>query len=301
MCIGGSFGGGNMFQSNQATRQILSMADLPFLSDNIWISGLILALLVALVIIGGIKKIARVAEFLVPFMCAIYIFACLIVLCFHYKNIPSAFSAIFSEAFNNSSVAGGFAGVMIQGLRRAFFSNEAGIGSASIAHSAVKTDEPVSEGMVALLEPFIDTVVVCTMTALVIVITGAYQSDTADGIQLTSNALASVIPWFPPVLALVVFLFAYSTMLSWSYYGLKSWTFLFGESKISDSIYKILFCGFVVIGASMDLKNVIGFSDAMIFAMSFPNIIGLYILAPEIRKDLADYLTRISQWRSSAK
>jgi AGCS family alanine or glycine:cation symporter len=190
-------------------------------------------------------------------------------------------------------VAGGVLGSMIQGVRRAAFSNEAGIGSAAIAHSAVKTDEPITEGIVALLEPFIDTVVVCTCTALVIIITGFYTQNTMSGVALTSAAFASILPWFPYVLAIIVFLFAFSTMLSWSYYGLKAWTYLFGEKPLTSLIFKVLFCTFIVIGSTMSLDKVTDFSDAMIFAMSFPNIIGLYILAPEVKRDLQSYLMRL--------
>lgn len=295
MCIGGAIGGGNMFQSNQAARQIIHVTQSAFLADHIWIIGLFMAICVGVVIIGGIRSIARVAELLVPFMCGIYILACLVILGYYYENIPSSFGIIFTEAFHNQAILGGMIGVMLQGFQRASFSNEAGIGSASIAHSAVKTKEPVSEGMVGLLEPFIDTVVVCTMTALLIVITGFYKTGDRDGIELTSKAFESVISWFPYVLAVVVFLFAYATMLSWSYYGSKSWNYLFGRGRLSDLSFKLLFCAFVVIGASMDLKNVITFSDAMIFAMSFPNIIGLYLLAPEVKRDLQNYLQRLKK------
>jgi AGCS family alanine or glycine:cation symporter len=293
MCIGGSLGGGNMFQSNQASRVIIHVTENEFLSNNIWILGLIMAILVGIVIVGGIKSIARVAEFLVPFMCGIYLLAGIAILVLNYSLIPPAFSSIFSEAFSAPSIQGGMLGVMLQGFQRASFSNEAGIGSASIAHSAVKTDEPITEGMVGLLEPLIDTVVVCTMTALVIVITGYYKVPATDGIAITSRAFGSVICWFPYVLAVAVFLFAYATMLSWSYYGSKSWTYLFGPSKLSDHSFKILFCLFIIIGASMDLKNVVVFSDAMIFAMSLPNIIGLYLLAPEVKKDLKMYISKL--------
>jgi len=293
MCIGGSLGGGNMFQSNQATRAIIHVTGNDFLANNIWVLGLFIAILVGVVIVGGIKSIATVAEFLVPFMCGIYLLAGICILIMNYSLVPAAFASIFSEAFSAPSIQGGMFGVMLQGFQRASFSNEAGIGSASIAHSAVKTDEPITEGMVGLLEPFIDTVVVCTMTALVIVITGYYKIPSTDGIAITSRAFGSVISWFPYVLAIAVFLFAYATMLSWSYYGSKSWTYLFGASKISDLSFKLLFCLFIIIGASMELKNVVVFSDAMIFAMSFPNIIGLYILAPEVKRDLKMYISKL--------
>jgi AGCS family alanine or glycine:cation symporter len=211
----------------------------------------------------------------------------------NFSMIPEAFSSIISGAFSAKGVAGGMIGVLIVGFQRAAFSNEAGVGSASIAHSAARTDEPISEGIVALLEPFIDTVVVCTMTALVIVITGSIDPEATEGVSLTSRAFASTISWFPYILLVAVILFALSTMISWSYYGLKSWTYLFGESHLNDVIYKIIFCVFVVIGSVLPLTSVFYFSDAMIFAMAFPNVLGLYILAPEIKRDLKSYLGRV--------
>jgi alanine or glycine:cation symporter, AGCS family len=294
MCIGGAIGAGNMFQINQATQQFISVTGgeaSVFGGGNAWMFGLIMAVLVGLVILGGMKSIAKVTEKVVPFMCGIYIFAALIVLAFNFTQIPAAFVAIFDGAFSSSALTGGLVGVMIQGLRRGLFSNEAGIGSASIAHSAVKTNVPVTEGFVASLEPFIDTVVVCTMTALVIVVTGAYNLDTAgDGIALTSTAFSTVIDWFPLVLAAAVILFAFSTMITWSYYGLKSWTYLFGNNKASDISFKVLFCAFVVLGAPIKLNSVVAFSDAMLFAMSIPNMIGLYFLAPVVKREMNAFL-----------
>ena len=295
MCIGGSLGGGNMFQSNQAARQIIYVFSSPgaWLYTNSWAIGLVTALLVGTVIIGGIKSIARVSELLVPFMCGIYMLAGLVVLVYSHDRLGQAFLAIFQGAFSPNAIAGGVLGVMIQGFQRASFSNEAGIGSASIAHAAVKTKEPISEGMVGLLEPFIDTVVVCTMTALVIVVTGTYTERASNGVALTSTAFEKVMPWFPIVLTGAVFLFAFATMISWSYYGLKSWSYLFGQSRMANFLFQILFCLFTFIGASMDMQNVVLFSDAMIFAMSIPNLIGLYILAPEVKADLKIYLQKI--------
>ncbi|WP_299755502.1 alanine/glycine:cation symporter family protein [uncultured Pontibacter sp.] len=295
MCIGGAIGAGNMFQINQATQQFIAVtggeAGSWFGGGNAWIFGLIMAVLVGLVILGGMKSIARVTEKVVPLMCAIYILAAIVVLISNYTLIPGAFSAIYEGAFSASAIGGGVVGVMIQGLRRGMFSNEAGIGSASIAHSAVKTNVPVTEGFVASLEPFIDTVVVCTMTALVIVVTGAYQMDAAgDGIALTSTAFATVIDWFPIILAAAVILFAFSTMITWSYYGLKSWTYLFGHNKAADISFKLLFCSFVVLGAPMQLGSVVAFSDAMLFAMSIPNMVGLYLLAPIVKREMQDFL-----------
>lgn len=296
MCIGGSFGGGNMFQINQAAQQFVDITggEASFFADKGWLFGLIVAALVAVVIIGGIKSIAKVTDKIVPAMCGIYVVAALVVIFGNFSAIPEAFGLIFEGAFAPKAALGGVIGVMIVGFQRAAFSNEAGVGSAAIAHSAVKTSEPVTEGLVALLEPFIDTVVVCTMTALVIIITGLYANpDGLDGISLTSAAFTQVIPWFGYVLAIAVMLFAFSTMISWSYYGLKAWTYLFGDSKTADVSYKVLFCLFVVVGASMSLGAVTDFSDAMIFAMCFPNIFGLYVMSKWVKTDLSSFKRRI--------
>lgn len=294
-CIGGSFGGGNMVQVNQAASQFNSLPFIQgtYLGENAWIFGIIMAILVALIIIGGIKGIARVTDKLVPLMIGVYLIAAVIVIFGSYQRIPEAFRLIFVGAFNPEALYGGVIGVLIMGFRRAAFSNEAGIGSASIAHSAARTDEPISEGVVALLEPFIDTVIICTITALVIVVTGTYEPGASEGVELTSRAFASVISWFPVVLSVAVMLFALSTMISWSYYGLKAWTYLFGENKIADYSYKFIFCFFVVMGSSMSLDKVFNFGDAMIFAMCFPNILGMYFLAPEIRQDLREYMRKV--------
>jgi AGCS family alanine or glycine:cation symporter len=305
-CIGGSLGGGNMVQINQATKQLISVTGgtESFFYGQAWVFGAVMAALVGLIIIGGIKSIAKVTDKVVPFMVGIYVLSALVVLAGNFSEIPTAFGQIFSGAFDSGAMYGGIIGVMIQGFKRAAFSNEAGIGSASIAHSAAKTNEPVSEGMVSLLEPFIDTVVICTMTALVIVISG-YGGTSAEAalslansgdlmaIELTSSAFSQTISWFPIVLSISVILFALSTMLSWSYYGLKSWTYIFGESRTSDISYKVLFCVFVIIGSAISAKSVFDFGDAMIFAMCFPNVLGLYILAPEVKSDLKDYLRRV--------
>lgn len=305
-CIGGSFGGGNMVQINQATQQfiIATGGTSSFLYGNGWVFGLVMAVIVAVIIIGGIKSIANVTDKVVPFMVGIYVAAALFVILGNFSKIPEAFGAIIDGAFSAKAAYGGFIGVLIMGFRRAAFSNEAGIGSASIAHSAAKTDEPVSEGVVALLEPFIDTVVICTMTALVIIITQSYltpASNDAEAIALTSRAFGSVMSFFPTVLSIAVILFALSTMLSWSYYGTKAWAYLFGESKAADISYKVLFCSFVVIGSTISAKSVFGFGDAMIFAMCFPNVLGLYFLAPEIKKDLKTYMKKIKKMRNDQK
>lgn len=304
MCVGGSFGGGNMFQANQATQMLVSTFEVSSGSSGLAI-GLILAILVAIVIIGGIKRIAAWTEKIVPFMVGIYVAAALIILVAKYTDIPRAFELIFEGAFAPMGIAGGIVGVLIQGFRRAAFSNEAGVGSAAIAHSAVKTRYPASEGMVSLMEPFIDTVVVCTMTALVIVITNidggflTYGDGTGlNGVSLTATAFDSVIPHFSYILTLAVTLFAFSTMISWSYYGLQSWLFLFGRTRRNAMVYKSLFLIFVVVGSAASLGAVVGFSDAMIFAMVFPNIIGLVILAPEVKKEVRRYLDAIRRVES---
>ncbi len=241
--IGGAVGGGNMFQSNQATAQIVSQVggEESFLGRNTWIMGLLFAAAVGAVIIGGIKSIAKVTEKIVPFMAVLYLGACLIVLLGNFGEIPAAFGSILDGAFTGEGAAGGVIGALIVGFQRAAFSNEAGLGSASVAHSAVRTKEPATEGFVALLEPFIDTIVICTMTALTIIITKAYLDPAASelgGVALTSNAFASVLPWFPKVLAVAVVLFAFSTMISWSYYGMKATGYLFGDNPLAENVFQ---------------------------------------------------------------
>ena len=308
-CVGGSFGGANMFQSNQSFQQIVGVtggADSWFAGKG-WLFGLIMAFFVGLVIIGGIRSIARVTSKIVPLMGAIYITAGLIIIGVHIEQVPAAFALMFSSAFGVSSVAGGMLGVLAIGFQRAAFSSEAGIGSAAIAHSAVQTNEPVSEGVVALYEPFVDTIIVCTITALVIIISGVYvDGGGMSGVELTSQAFESAISWFPYVLAVAVILFAYSTMLAWSYYGLKSWTYLFGETRGAEYTYKTLFLLFVVAGASMQLGAVIGFSDAMILAMAFPNLLGIYFLLPTVRRELDRYWAKVQAgtlptWRDNLR
>ena len=306
-CILGSFGGGNMFQANQAHQQIAGvLGEYPG-----WITGVIFAAIVFAVIVGGIKSIARVTEKVVPFMALLYVGAALIIILMNIGNIGWAFGEIFRGAFTETGIAGGAIGALIQGFRRAAFSNEAGVGSAAIAHSAVRTKEPITEGLVSLLEPFIDTVVICTMTALVIIFTRQLMIDPetglymlgengrivtatgASGVGLTSAAFGSTISWFPYVLVIAVVLFAFSTMISWSYYGLKSWTFLFGEGKTQELVFKLLFCFFVIVGAAASLDPVIDFSDAAIFAMAIVNIIGLYVLMPIVKRELDSYMRRL--------
>ncbi|NPD45789.1 alanine:cation symporter family protein [Lentimicrobium sp. L6] len=300
LVIGGSFGGGNMFQANQAFAQFSSM--IPALEGHGFWFGLVLALLVGMVIIGGIKSIAKVTDKIVPLMAVMYVGIALIIIFMNISHVGEAFRLIFEGAFDGDAMKGGVIGVLIVGFQRASFSNEAGAGSAAIAHSAVKTKEPITEGLVALLEPFVDTVVICTMTALVIIFTGFYTNpDNLQGTELTSQAFASVFTWFPYVLVVAIFLFAFSTMISWSYYGLKGFDYLFGglserylgSRKYSDTVYRLMFLSFIVIGASSTLGAVVDFSDMMILSMGFPNIIGLLILAPEVKKDLKDYLRRV--------
>ena len=302
LVIGGSFGGGNMFQANQSFAQVKMM--IPSMAPYGAYFGIIMAILVGIVVIGGIKSIAKVTDKIVPFMAALYITAALVIIFMDYSKIDDVFVLIWNGAFNPEAIKGGIIGVMIVGFQRAAFSNEAGIGSASIAHSAAKTPYPVSEGLVALLEPFIDTVVICTMTAMVIIITGYYQPEVAmgfNGSQLTSMAFQSVFSWFPWVLMLAIFLFAFSTMISWSYYGLNGFRFLFEKplmkifksKRAVKNTYYVFFLTFIVIGSASNLGAVMDFSDMMIFSMAFPNILGLLILAPEVKRDLNDYLKKL--------
>lgn len=313
-CVLGAFGGGNMFQANQVHAQLVNVTGgaESFLSERGWLTGLIMATVVFAVIVGGIKSIARFAEKIVPLMAAIYCGAALAIIIMDIDRLPWAIGQIVQGAFTEMGVAGGAIGALIQGFRRAAFSNEAGVGSASIAHSAVRTKEPVTEGFVSLLEPFIDTVVICTMTALVIIITGVLQTDpqtglyvwdanagkiaTPDGlagVALTSYAFASVFSWFPYVLAVAVILFAFSTMVSWSYYGVKAWTYMFGEGRAKETTFNVLYCIFVVIGAAMNLGAVIDFADAALFAMALVNIAGLYILMPVVKREMNSFLHRL--------
>jgi AGCS family alanine or glycine:cation symporter len=303
MCVGGSFGGGNMFQANQAAAQLIGKFGIEHGAAGS-ILGVIMAIIVGVVIIGGIKRIGSVTEKVVPFMAATYVGAALIIIFMNISLVPDAFGMIFNGAFSPDAALGGVVGVLIVGFQRAAFSNEAGVGSAAIAHSAVKTKYPASEGIVALLEPFIDTVVICTMTALVIVITNIegkfFEYGTkVQGVELTAAAFDSAIPGFSWILTIAVVLFAISTMLSWSYYGLQAWKFLFGKGKVADLVYKAIFLIFIWIGASIGLGSVIAFSDAMIFAMVFPNVIGLIILSPKVRDELKIYMDKIKAFKAA--
>lgn len=307
LCIGASFGGGNAAQSNQAAMQLVESFGMTGGSART-IIGLIMMVLVGIIIIGGIKRIASVTEKVVPFMALMYILACLYIIITNITFVDDAFGMIFSQAFNPQAGLGGLLGVLITGFRRAAFSNEAGAGSASIAHSAVKTKYAASEGLVALLEPFIDTVVICTMTALVIIIFNGDNTvfqyggeggivtiagQQVEGAAITAAAFSKYISFSGPFLTIAVVLFAISTMISWSYYGLQSWMYIFGKSKISDLTYKIIFLLFIVIGAAGDMSAVWTFSDAMILALVFPNMIGLFFLFPKVKEELNRYLAAI--------
>ncbi len=292
LCIGGSLGGGNSFQVNQSMNAL--QETVPILADYPWVYGLVMMTMVGIVILGGIKRIASVADKVVPLMAVVYVLAALTVLAMNANAIPGAFGAIISGAFNPDAMYGGFIGVLIVGFQRAAFSNEAGAGSAAIAHSAARTDYPVREGIVALLEPFIDTVVVCTMTALVIVITGAYNNPEYaslvtgnQGAALTSRAMGQEIAFFPYVLSAAVFLFAYSTMISWSYYGERCWVWMFGPK--SSLSYRLLFLVFVFLGSIITATNVLDFGDLMILGMAFPNLVGVYLLHGKVKRELNEY------------
>ena len=297
----GAIGAGSMFQANQAYAQFLNITggDAGPLAGRGWLFGVIIATLAGVVVIGGITRIGAVTAKLVPGMAAIYVTACLYIIGSHIADVPAAFAAIFNGAFSAEGVTGGVIGALIVGFRRAAFSNEAGLGSSSIAHSAVKTNEPVTEGYVALWEPFLDTVVICTMTALVIVITGAYlqgagDGSTAAGVKLTSDAFASVITWFPYVLTVAVFLFAFSTMITWAYYGAKACSFLFKESKVALYGFKLFYLIMAVVGCTMNLQAIVDLSDALLFIMAIPNLIGVYLLLPVLRRTVDDYDRRIA-------
>jgi alanine or glycine:cation symporter, AGCS family len=290
MCIGGSFGGGNMFQANQSYAAVAQVV--PVLADYSWLYGVLLAFCVGLVIIGGIKRIGAAASVIVPVMCGVYVLAALWILIVNAAEVPAAFGAIVGQAFSPIAGFGGMLGVIAQGFKRASFSNEAGIGSASIAHSAAATKEPVREGIVALLEPFIDTVCVCTMTGLVVVVTGAYLDKDLNGVEMTAAAFGSVIDWFPVVLSFAVVMFAFSTMISWSYYGEKCAIWLFGEAARMP--YKVLFLLFVVFGSVIKLGNVIDFSDMMILGMAVPNLLGAIILSGKVKTALDEYMGKLA-------
>ncbi len=288
-CIGGSFGGGNMFQANQAFQQIVEATgsyNSP-LYDKGWLGGLIFAIFVGFIIIGGIKSIGKVTEKLVPIMGFVYVLSCLYIIISNINLLPETIGKVFSSAFNFDASVGGLLGSLIAGVKRAVFSNESGIGSAPIAYAAAKSNNHLNTGFMSLLSPVVDTIIVCSMTALVIIITGVYEDGNGiQGVELTSRAFESVFAWFPTILAIAITLFAISTLITWSYYGLRCWTYLFGIGLLSKYSFKLIFLSFTVIGSSMNLESVINFSDSMIFAMSIPNIIGLYFLSSQLKNDI---------------
>lgn len=307
-CVFASFGGGNIFQVNQVTSQLINITggESSFFFDKQWVFGLIMAFMTALVIIGGIQGIAKVTDKLVPLMCATYVFSSLLVLIVNASHIVPALQMIMKEAFEpRAAITGGLVAAFIWGMRRATFSNEAGIGSAPIAHAAAKTRRPASEGVVALLEPFLDTVVICTMTALVLCVTMNFEGDSAnyainghsyvlgakgtgfkEGIAMTSAAFETIHSSFKYVLFFCVFAFAFSTLITWSYYSLQAWQYLFGKKPITAWIYKLIFCLIIIVGSSASMANATDFSDASLFAMSIPNLIGVYLLLPVVRQEL---------------
>ncbi|WP_370325847.1 alanine/glycine:cation symporter family protein [Euzebya sp.] len=290
--MGGAIGAGNMFQSNQAYQQFLAVAgDDGVFAANGWAFGLILAVAVAVVIVGGIRSIARVTEKLVPLMAGLYVTAGVVIIAINVQQVPSALGEIVSGAFTGAGVAGGIVGAFIAGIQRAAFSNEAGLGSAAIAHSSARTDMSIRDGFVAQLEPIIDTVIVCTVTALVIVITGVHEGAGAEveGVTLTSEAFAQDISWFPTVLAVAVIMFAFSTMISWSYYGVQAAEYLFGAHPLVARGFQLVFCAFVVVGAALSLDSVVPLMDSLVFMMCLGNVIGLAVLAPELRRELREY------------
>ena len=295
-CILGTLGASTLFQANQSYQAIASV--IPILEDWDWLYGIVMAILVGVVLIGGVQRVGSVAGTLVPIMCGLYIGAALWILLAHLSEIPSAMALIVRTAFSPEAVEGGFIGVLVQGLRRSVFSNEAGIGSAAIAHAASRTKEPVREGIVAMIEPLVDTVIVCNMTALVVIITGVYRDAEFEGVsgaELTAAAFGSVISWFPIVLAIAVFFFAFSTIISWGYYGEQGWDYLLGEfGPRSRLAYKVLLLGGVFVGAIANPKSVIEFGDGMYLAMAFPNLLGLYIMTNPVAEQLKHYMTRLN-------
>lgn len=294
--VGASLGGANMFQANQTFQQFASITggEASWWAGKGWLFGLLLATLIGLVILGGIRSIARVAAKIVPVMAVVYAAAAIVIIAVNFERVPEAFGLMFAGMMGIDSLAGGTLGVLAVGFQRAAFSSEAGVGLAAVTHSAVRTDTPVTEGLVALYEPFIDTVIVCTLTGLVIVLSGAWtETSGMGGVELTSQAFETVIGWFPIVLSVAVMLFAFSTMIAASYYGLKSWTYLFGRSRRTEIAYKTMFLVVAVIGSAMQLDAVIGFADAMLLAAAFPNILGMYFLMPIVRDELRAYLARL--------
>jgi AGCS family alanine or glycine:cation symporter len=288
-CVAAVGGSLTIFQVNQAYAQFHNVTGF----DHAFVFGLVVAAWVALVLFGGVKRIVQWTDKLSPFMCLLYVAACLVVLGANFANLPAALATIFREAFSGAAVTGGIVGALIQGFRRAFFANEAGIGSAPMAHATVRTNEPMSQGFAALMEPFLDTVIICLLTALVVVVTGVHHTSSSVGIALTSDAFATVVPWFPIVLAFVAILFALSTVLSWGYYGEQAWTWLFSERFASRVAYRMFLCGVLSVAATLTLDQVVNIVDSLNFSMAIPNLIAVYLLLPELRADLASYWQRV--------
>ena len=292
-CMGSSLGGGSAFQVSQSYNSLAST--FTWVQGHSWLYGLFMAVIVGAVILGGIQRIANVASLLIPVMCGGYVILCLSVLALYFEKIPSAFYSILTGAFTPEAGLGGVIGVLVVGFQRAAFSNEAGVGSAAIAHSAAKSAYPAREGVVALLEPFIDTIIVCTMTALVVVITGAYNNPNyadiraaSQGATLTLKAFGEVYSWAPYLLSVAIFLFAYSTIISWYYYGERCFTYLFGEKFCS--IFKWFYIFIVFVSASISAGNILDFSDLMLLGMAFPNILGVYLMFGKIKTAADDYM-----------
>lgn len=292
LLIPGALGGGNMLQVNQATAQVINITGgaNSIFAQYPWIFGLIVAITVGFVIVGGIKSIANVTSKIVPFMCMLYVGLALFIIVVLFNQIPHAIYVVMKQAFVPDAVYGGVAGTIIIGLRRSVQSNEAGTGSAPIAYATVKTKEPISQGFISLLEPFI-TACLCALSGAAIVLTGAYKNYQTgiSGVELTSDAFQKVFSWSPYVLAAVIILFALSTIISWAYYGQKGWTYLFGENKKGIIIYQIIFCIVIVIGSTMNLTSIVNFTDAGLLAMAVPNMIAMYILFPDLKKDIRTY------------
>src|SRR5688572_20570458 len=290
-CVAAVGGSLTIFQVNQAYAQFRKVTDF----DQAFLFGLIVAVWIGIVLFGGVRRIVKWTDKLSPFMCLLYVLACMVVLGANYANIPGALATIVREAFVPDAVAGGMVGALIQGFRRASFANEAGLGSAPMAHATVRTREPMSQGFAALMEPFLDTIIICLLTALVVVVSGVYQTSSSEGIALTSDAFATVVPWFPIVLAVVAILFALSTVLSWGYYGEQAWTWLFTGAQASRVAYRLFLCAVLFVAPTLDIGQVVNIVDSLNFCMAIPNLIAVYLLIPELRADLASYWQRVVQ------
>ena len=288
-CVAAVGGSLTVFQVNQAYKQFYAVTGY----EQAFLFGVVIAAWIGIVLFGGMRRIAKWTDKLVPLMCGMYIVACFVVLSANASHLPQALGAIFAQAFAPHAIAGGFVGALIQGFRRASFSNEAGLGSAPMAHATVRTNEPMSQGFAALLEPFLDTVVICMLTALTIVVSGVLDTSEAKGIALTSAAFATVVPWFPAVLAVAAILFCLSTVLTWGYYGEQAWTWLFGEHRYSRYAYRLTLCVVLSMAGTLDLDQVTNIADSLNFCMAIPNLIAVYLLLPELRADLASYWVRV--------